>query len=321
LRDNRRGEGTIAVLQRGGSPASRAPAEMPKEDPVKRRFVVLCLLLGLVPVVPALSAPAPQPTDKKGCSDPALFPTRMPGYVIDECDTKEYEAYELWQTKGPRVPVEGRKVFVSYKWPPGKPTTLAGLEIVRNYEAAITKVGGTIMNIVTAGPGPFVNGKIVKDGRELWVQVIPRGGSNYYWLAVVEKKAMAQHVVADAAAIGNDLNSTGHASIYGIHFDTGKAEVKPESAAALDEVAKLLAAEPALKLWVVGHTDWVGRVEDNMALSQARAEAVVKALTTTRGIAPARLRAFGSGPLAPVASNASEDGRARNRRVELVRQP
>jgi outer membrane protein OmpA-like peptidoglycan-associated protein len=245
----------------------------------------------------------------------------MPGYVIDACETKEFEAYELWQAKGPRVPVEGRKVFVSYKWPVGKPTTLSGLEIVRNYEAALVKAGGTVANIVTAGPSPFVNGKILKDGREFWVQVIPRGGSNYYWLAVVEKKAMTQHVVADAAALGDDLKASGHAPVYGIFFDTGKAEVKAESAAALDEVAKLLAADPALKLWVVGHTDWVGRVEDNMALSQARAEAVVKALAATRGVAPARLRAFGVGPLAPVASNESEDGRARNRRVELVRQP
>lgn len=285
------------------------------------RTAVLSGLLLAVSVLPAAAAQSAPAADKPGCADPALFPTRMPGYRIESCDTEEYDSVEFWQAKGPRLPVEGRKIYVSYQWPAGKPATLSGLEIVRNYEAAITKIGGTISNIVTTGPGPFVNGKIVKDGKEVWVQVTPRGGSNYYWLTVVEKKAMDQHVVADAAAFGNDLAAAGHASVYGIYFDTGKSELKAESAPALDEVGKLLAASPALKLWVVGHTDWVGKLEDNMALSQARADAVVKALTTTHGVAASRLRAFGSGPLAPVASNESEDGRAKNRRVELVKQP
>jgi OmpA-OmpF porin, OOP family len=85
-------------------------------------------------------------------------------------------------------------------------------------------------------------------------------------------------------------------------------------------VAKLLGTDPSLKLWVVGHTDSVGAVEGNMKLAQARAEAVVTALTTAHGIAAARLKGYGVGPLAPVASNESDDGRAKNRRVELVRQ-
>lgn len=285
------------------------------------RSTVFCILFSAAAFVPAVAAQSAPPPDKPGCSDPALFPTRMPGYRIESCETKEYDAVEFWQAKGPRFPVEGRKIFVNYQWPLGKPNTLSGLEIVRNYEAAMTKIGGTIANIVTTGPGPFVNGKIVKDGKEVWVQVNPRGGSNYYQLTIVEKKGMEQHVVADAAAFGNDLTATGHASVYGIYFDTGKSELKPESAPALEEVKKLLTANATLKLWVVGHTDWVGKLEDNMTLSQARADAVVKALTTTYGIAPGRLRAFGSGPLAPVASNESEDGRGKNRRVELVKQP
>lgn len=287
------------------------------------RALLLSAVLVAAAALPAAIAQPAGPTDRKGCSDPQLFPTRIPGYVISECDTKEYEAYELWQEKGPRVPVEGRKVFVSYAW--GRtiaPTpNVSPLEIVRNYENAFTKIGGTVVSAVRSGTSQFFNGKLVKDGKEIWVQVIPRGGANLYWVAVVEKKDMAQKIVADAAAFGNDLTATGHASVYGIHFDTARAELKPESGPALEEVAKLLKNDPKLKLWVVGHTDWVGRIDDNMTLSQARAESVVKALTTTHGIAAARLRAFGSGPLAPVASNDSEDGRAKNRRVELVKQP
>ena len=86
------------------------------------------------------------------------------------------------------------------------------------------------------------------------------------------------------------------------------------------EIAKLLAAEPALRVYVVGHTDGVGGLEANLKLSQARAEAVAEALVKTHGVAAARLRSFGNGPYAPVATNDSEAGRARNRRVELVKQ-
>jgi outer membrane protein OmpA-like peptidoglycan-associated protein len=131
---------------------------------------------------------------------------------------------------------------------------------------------------------------------------------------------MRQDVVADAAAFATGLKDTGHVAVYGIYFDTGKSDVKPESDPALKEIAKLLAQDPKLKLYVVGHTDSVGPFEANMKLSQARAEAVAKVLTAKFGVAASRLRAVGAGPTSPVASNATEDGRARNRRVELVEQ-
>ncbi|MBS1171656.1 MAG: yiaD 1, partial [Proteobacteria bacterium] len=121
--------------------------------------------------------------------------------------------------------------------------------------------------------------------------------------------------------MSNDLRATGHVAVYGIYFDTGKAVVKPESKPALDEVAKLLKGDPNLKLWVVGHTDWVGKVDDNMRLAQARAEAVAAELVSAHGIAAARLKGYGVGPLAPVAGNEDDAGRAKNRRVDLVKAP
>jgi outer membrane protein OmpA-like peptidoglycan-associated protein len=108
--------------------------------------------------------------------------------------------------------------------------------------------------------------------------------------------------------------------VYGIYFDTGKSDVKPESDAALREIAKLLSQEAKLKLYVVGHTDSVGQLDANMKLSQARAEAVSKTLAAKHGVAASRLKAMGAGPISPVASNATEDGKAKNRRVELVEQ-
>jgi hypothetical protein len=136
---------------------------------------------------------------------------------------------------------------------------------------------------------------------------------------IVEKQAMAQDIVANAAALANDLRTTGHVTVEGIYFDTGRAMIKPESAKAIGEIAKLLAGDPTLKVYVVGHTDSVGVLDANMRLSQERADAVAQALVQTHGIAAARLKSFGNGPYAPVASNDAEAGRARNRRVELVK--
>ena len=139
-------------------------------------------------------------------------------------------------------------------------------------------------------------------------------------LVIVEKQAMQQDVVANADAFSNDIRATGHAAVYGIYFDTGKSVIKPESEQALTEVAKLLEQDPALKVHVVGHTDNVGGDDSNMKLSLERANAVVQSLVTKHGIAAARLKAGGVGPLAPMASNDTEEGRAKNRRVELVKQ-
>jgi len=139
-------------------------------------------------------------------------------------------------------------------------------------------------------------------------------------LEVVETTEMDTGMVTvDAAAIAEGIDTTGHKALYGIYFDTGSAEIKPESSSTLAEIAKLLGQQPALKLLVVGHTDNQGGYEFNMDLSRRRADAVVKALVSNHGIAANRLRAAGVGYLSPVASNDTEDGRAKNRRVELVK--
>jgi outer membrane protein OmpA-like peptidoglycan-associated protein len=120
--------------------------------------------------------------------------------------------------------------------------------------------------------------------------------------------------------MAGDIGSSGKVAIYGIYFDFDKAEVKPESEPALAEIAKLLQADATLKLYVVGHTDNAGGYDHNMKLSQQRAEAVVRELTSKYRIAAVRLKPRGVGSLAPVTSNDTEEGRAKNRRVELVKQ-
>jgi outer membrane protein OmpA-like peptidoglycan-associated protein len=127
-------------------------------------------------------------------------------------------------------------------------------------------------------------------------------------------------VTINAAAMAKDISSTGHVALYGIYFDTDKADLKPESQPTLQEIAKLLKQDASLKLYIVGHTDNVGGFDYNTALSERRAVAVVKELTTRHGIAGTRLKPAGVGMLSPVAPNDGEEGRAKNRRVELVKQ-
>lgn len=136
----------------------------------------------------------------------------------------------------------------------------------------------------------------------------------------IEPKAREQKMVTvSAAEMAQSLASTGRIALYGIYFDTNKAEIKPESTPALEQIAALLKADPALKIMVVGHTDNVGTSAANMDLSKRRANAVVATLTGQYGAKAAQMEAAGMGMLAPVASNDLEEGRAKNRRVELVK--
>jgi outer membrane protein OmpA-like peptidoglycan-associated protein len=153
-----------------------------------------------------------------------------------------------------------------------------------------------------------------KGGSEVWLEVTAAGGDGYV-LTVVEKAALVQEVTANdmLAALQRD----GHVALY-VQFDTGKATIRPESEKILAEVASMLAAQPQLRLAIEGHTDNVGSASANKPLSQQRAQAVVTSLAG-RGIAGARLTAAGFGSEKPVADNATEAGRAKNRRVELVK--
>lgn len=138
---------------------------------------------------------------------------------------------------------------------------------------------------------------------------------------VVEPKPMEMRMATvTAAKITDDLSAQGRAVFYGIYFDFDKADIKPESTPQLVEMAKALKANPGLKAYVVGHSDNQGKLEYNLSLSQRRADAVVRALTSAHGVAAGRLTAKGAGPLAPLASNREEAGRAKNRRVEMVEQ-
>lgn len=263
------------------------------------------------------SVAAAQIKDYEGYHDPALF-TRMPHYYLctkDSVVETPFDAYEFTAKNGTQR-VEGRHLHYTYDFDESAGTAPGFLQIVRNYEAAAKKIGGEVLS----GDVRRTVIRIAKNGQETWVALEAFNEGHQYELNIIERQLMKQDVVADAAALRSGLQENGHVEVPGIFFDFGKADLKPESEAALKELTAMLQANSAVKVWVVGHTDNVGSLESNVTLSGARAAAVVKTLVQ-RGIGAGRLAPHGAGPYAPVASNATDEGRARNRRVELVAQP
>lgn len=252
--------------------------------------------------------------DIKGSKDHPLL-SRMPDFSISEYKDTEFDSHKFIDQDKKQVSVEGHKYYIGYSLNKGAAEP-GELKIRRNIQDALKKIGGNV--IFDDNFNKVSTIVLQKEGKETWVEV--RSFNNKYRLSIVEKQVMKQDVVANAEAMGNDINSTGHVSVYGIYFDTGKSEIKPESEAAISEIALLLGSNIELKLYVVGHTDNVGSLDANMQLSKDRAEAVTRALTGKHGIAAARLKPYGVASLAPVASNDTEGGKAKNRRVELVKQ-
>lgn len=262
--------------------------------------------------------------------------SRYPGATIAKKDVQEYAEYKLvtglddkGSVTGPTL--EGKVTRILYR----KPRERSNLEIMRNYEQAFEKAGmetiwacshrdcGRLwrqfndIRAMTGSDVRYLAGKIRQAEGEAYVAISL--GLSYAQVDIVEMKAMDSGLVAvNAEMLADGIRSEGHVSVYGIYFDTGESEIKPESRAALEEIAKMLRQEPTLQVHIVGHTDSVGSFEMNMELSHARAAAVVSALVGDHGVEASRLEAHGVGPLAPVATNSTSEGKGKNRRVEIV---
>ena len=269
------------------------------------------------------------PTDVEGSKDhPAV--KRYPGSVITEFSQKEFESFafpvadtaEGVKTK----PAEGKFYFATLQYPAKTGCT----QVRRNYENAFKAAGMTMHQGVNSpwDRGWFgehlgwtsAEGKASGKGGQLYIVVScgeQDGTSGNIW--VIEEKAMEQKVEIDAGAMADELDKTGHIALYGINFATGKADITPDSAKTLGEVAKVLTLKKTWKLKIVGHTDNVGRAAANLELSKKRAAAVKDYLVTTSKIAADRLTTDGLGDTQPLAPNKTDEARAKNRRVELVK--
>ena len=285
---------------------------------------------------------AATPKDVGGSSDHPLL-TRFPGSVIVNYRQVEYDEYVLalgkYTAKGGYSRSEalaGKITSIEYVSDTGRSV----LEIFENYRQALLDAGfdvlfscvkdaecgggiGANMGAVWRADSRYLAAKGGDAAAPTYVALFvhKRGSSNAIGvrLRVIESRPMKTgQVLVTAAAISQGLAAQGRFALYGLYFDTGKAVLRPESDAALTEVAQVLKESPALRLYVVGHTDSKGQVASNVDLSERRAAAAVSALVARHGIAAERLTPKGVGPFAPLGPNRTEDGRAKNRRVELV---
>ncbi len=285
-------------------------------------------LIGPVLLLAALSALAqkPAPQDNPKCEANPVF-ERFAGESLRTCERARFKELTLYRRVVPDDPSSKTEVFKVE----GEYWQLAGdiakdaagqlpsaLEVQRNFENAVRQAGGQVLN---AGNWRVVY-RIRKGGDEFVGESGCGGGNSVTCKSTTHRMVriagMQQSVVVSAEQIGKGLGDDGKVIFYGIYFDTDKAVLKAESAPTLDEMAKWLKANAAAKVYIVGHTDMQGAAEHNQTLSRNRAAAVVDALVKQHGIAADRLGAQGVGPYAPVASNAAEAGRAKNRRVEMV---
>ena len=271
------------------------------------RFL-LCLALGLF--AGTLRAQDEAPQDAEGCKDSPLV-SRFPGGHINSCENKEYEQadFPLGNDKDGNAlskHLEGEY----HSWDIATREGVSEIQVYRNFLTALKNGGFTI----DFGGSP---NDIVAHKGATWIHIESKGA--YYYQTIITVKEMAQEVTADASSLNDEIQKSGHVAVYGIHFDTGKAAILPDSADTLKQIVLLLQQNPDLKLRVEGHTDNQGNAAANQALSEKRAQAVV-AWLSSNGVAAGRLSAKGFGQTKPVADNGAEDGRAKNRRVELAKQ-
>jgi outer membrane protein OmpA-like peptidoglycan-associated protein len=322
---------------------------------VRKRPISIFMWLAFV-LLPLSQAGAQE--DVAGSADHPMITRFEGAHIIDyvQSDFDEYAAVlsraggtlsaPVWEK---RQMLEGKLTRILYRLPPGR----TSIEVLRNHTSALAKQGftvlfecsaaacgaafyqrsnrvftrtGTSRDVFIAGPQVqrYVAARLARREGDVYVFVYVaetttsiRGTVAH--LDVVEVKPMDTGLVTvNAAAMARDISQSGHVALYGIFFDTGSAAITAASDAAITEIAALLRDNPKMRLHIVGHTDTEGTFEFNMDLSRRRAEAVVQTLVTKHMIAAGRLQSSGVGYLAPVASNRTEEGRAKNRRVELV---
>ena len=253
--------------------------------------------------------------DAKGSKDHPLF-NRMEGYRIANYKEHEFDVYkDFLDENGKKMTVEGRYYYYNYILNKGKKAP-SGPQVLRNYMNAVKQTGG---KVIYEEGCCNVYLKLEKNNHVIWVRVKAYREPRSYQVWIIEKEEMKQEIVVNAKAMLDNINSQGHIALYGIYFDFDKSVVKPESDPSLEQISKLLTENPSLSLYVVGHTDNVGDLEYNKNLSRARAKAVVDKLVSKYNIAKERLVAEGVGPLAPVSTNDTDEGKALNRRVELIK--
>jgi len=237
-------------------------------------------------------------------------------YITDYCKYAEFGSTEFMVDNGARsIKKEGVYREVWFRKKEDNKRIVSGLQILQNHVNAIKAVGG---EIVKESDGSVFKTKY--NGKELWIYVNANTNSSdldNYGIISIEVDVMKQEV--SAQDIQGSLASQGKIALYGILFATGKSDITPESEKAIISVATYLRENPEVNVYIVGHTDNIGDYAMNQKLSKSRGEAVKNYLVTKYKISATRLTGDGAGPVCPVTTNDTEDGRKLNRRVEIVK--
>jgi len=243
--------------------------------------------------------------DVEGSNDHPMF-NRLSGFYIADYSVQDFGSHLFYDENDKEVTVEGKKTFINY----ASEDEVGQLKIIRNFSNAIKKIGGKAFE---SPIGNRVYVYIKQGNKETWAEVF---ASDYdYSLTIIEKGEVEQEITANA--ILKELNETGKAILY-INFDTGKSTIKKESLPIIDQIIEMMKQAVDVKLSVEGHTDSDGSNESNLKLSEARAKSVLDAIVK-EGIDASRLSSAGFGEEKPIDDNNTEEDKAKNRRVELIK--
>jgi len=295
---------------------------------------------------------AQRSNDVEGSKDYSLV-SRFQGSVIEWYDVKSFDRYFMLSLKEntlDKYEIDGKITRIQYSSQPQHSV----FEIFKSYENALKNAGFEILltldktncginlseqlyigefnglNSLPAGKAikpdfkegefAYLSAKKKINDKDVYIVVYI---TNWDWPLItfdaIEVQSMDKGLVT-VKDLETDLSQNGHIAIYGIHFDTGKSDIKPESAQTLRNIAEFMTTHPDKKYIIVGHTDNTGDFDNNLKLSLERANAVINELVTKYNVKAAQVRAYGNGSTAPISTNATDEGRAKNRRVEIVEQ-
>jgi len=256
-------------------------------------------------------------TDKPGCKEiEPVYMNRMQGFYLNSCEFSEYKDVEFFYVgldgKSVRIRKAGEYRRLSYAKDKNETRKVSGDQIRLNYSNAVVKIKGKSL----AKNNSYFS--FTNNGNEVFMKIDDAEDSDDrgFLITIIEVKNMQQDIVM---TIQESIENDGKAALYGIQFDVAKSTIKPESAEALKQITDYLNANPSVKIIIVGHTDITGDFISNMTLSKERAESIKTYLITNSKIDKSRLQSDGVGPLCPVSTNATEEGKKLNRRVEIVK--
>lgn len=279
-----------------------------------KKIIISMLFILLIPII------AFAQTDADGCKDHPLF-GKFSNFYISGC-SENYNELTLRISPEKTETKEGNLFSITYdfNFDSGEKEK-SPFQVIKNYENAVKKNGGEMIykNTNALDADLEATFHLVSKDKEYWVKISSFGGTansvEHYTLYVLEMEPMKQEI--QASDMLKALKKEGFIALY-INFETGKSDIKIESQPIIDQIVKMLKQSNDLKISIEGHTDNVGSDKSNQILSENRAKSVMNAIIS-QGVNKSRLTFKGWGAFKPIADNRTEEGKAKNRRVEIVK--